>query len=293
MTVAIVFNSGSYGTYLEWCLATLTSKDPIQSPFTTEGNSHCYRGVHLLDINGWKNYVNKQVHHQFVRFHPKTKKSESLSDNLNYVCNTATSVVYLYPDLDSVLLCINNYITKMWADWWEKQFNRDIDINCIYQNWPVAPGSTADQIPKWVQREFLSFYLMPAWFDQIEWYHPNSWSNPKACIIRVKELLFDFENTIKNISQHCNIDLVRSVIDLLPYHQQNLDLQKHLTQDQLCKNIINQTLTGQDFHWGALPLGSEVWIQWQLRNLGFEIQCHGLDMFPTNSVHLKELLYSV
>lgn len=37
--------------------------------------------------------------------------------------------------------------------------------------------------------------------------------------------------------------------------------------------------------------GSEAWIQWQLRNLGYEIQCHGLDKFPTNSVHLHELLY--
>jgi len=32
-------------------------------------------------------------------------------------------------------------------------------------------------------------------------------------------------------------------------------------------------------------------IQWQLRNQGYEIQCHGLDMFPTNSVQLRKLIY--
>jgi predicted nuclease with RNAse H fold len=45
--------------------------------------------------------------------------------------------------------------------------------------------------------------------------------------------------------------------------------------------------------WEPLPLPSEAWIQWQLRNLGYELRCHGLDMFPTNSVQLRELLYRV
>jgi hypothetical protein len=40
-------------------------------------------------------------------------------------------------------------------------------------------------------------------------------------------------------------------------------------------------------------LASESYVQWQLRNLGYEIQCHELDKFPTNSVHLKELLYTI
>lgn len=293
MTIAIAFNAGSYGTYLEWCLSTLTSKEAIQPPFTAAGNSHRYHGVHLLDISGWRNFVNKQTHHQFVRFHPKTKKDESLSENLNYVCDTATSVVYLYPDSDSVLLCINNYITKIWENWWEKQFDQNVDTNKIYQNWPIPPGSTLDQIPTWVRREFLSFYLVPAWFDQIEWYHPDRWSNSKACVITVKELLFDFEKTISKISQHCNLDLIRSISDLLPYHQQNLKLQIHLDQDKLCKNIIDSVVSGTDFDWDLLPLGSEAWIQWQLRNLGFEIRCHGLDMFPTNSLQLKKLLFTV
>jgi hypothetical protein len=46
-------------------------------------------------------------------------------------------------------------------------------------------------------------------------------------------------------------------------------------------------------HWNPLPLASEAWIQWQLRNLGWEIKCHELDIFPTNSVYLKELLYHI
>jgi hypothetical protein len=293
MTVAIAFNGGAYGTYLEWCLTIITNAQDICSPFTKVGSSHQFAGIHLNNMDGWTNYINSGQNHPLVRLHPKTQKTESLSSNLDYICNTAKSVVYLYPDPDSVLLCINNYMTKVWSDWWSKQLSHFIDINLIYQNWPVAANTSVDQIPTWVKREFLSFYLMPAWFDQVEWNHLTRWSNPKACIVTIQELLFNFEDTIKKVSQHCSLNLVRPISDLLPYHQQNLELQLHLDQDQLCKNIIDSTVAGSNFEWNVLPLASEAWIQWQLRNLGLEIQCDGLDIFPTNSVHLKELLYSV
>jgi len=51
-------------------------------------------------------------------------------------------------------------------------------------------------------------------------------------------------------------------------------------------------LTDKDTVWDPLPLPSEVWIQYRLRELGYEIRCHGLDIFPTTSVQLKKLLYT-
>ena len=43
----------------------------------------------------------------------------------------------------------------------------NIDVSKIYENWPVPSGTPAAKIPRWIQREFLSFYLMPAWFDML------------------------------------------------------------------------------------------------------------------------------
>ena len=65
--------------------------------------------------------------------------------------------------------------------------------------------------------------------------------------------------------------------------------------DSLCNQIVDSTIQGVDFSWADryLPLPSESWVHWQLRNLGFEIQCHELDIFPTNSKKLKELLYKI
>lgn len=294
MTVAIAYSGGLYGTYLEWCLTTLTSQIPIQAPFTEVGNSHKFRGVHVNNIEGWNHYINNNVRYPFVRLHPKTKKEESLDSNLTLLCNTARSVIHLYPDRDSMLLCLNNYTTKVHPDWWGMTLERNhVEAQSVYHNWSVDQHTPFQQIPTWIRREFLSLYLMPAWFAQLEWYHPDRWQNSKALVVTAKKLLFDFENTLLDIQQHCNLDFVRPISELVPYHEKNLTLQSNLEQDELCKNILNAVLSKTYFEWNSLPLASEAWIQWQLRNLGFEIHCHGLDMFPLNSVHLKELLYSV
>lgn len=294
MTVAIAYSGGLYGTYLQWCLTTLTSKAPIQAPFTKIGNSHKFRGVYIDNIEGWHHYINGDVRYPFVRLHPKQKKEESLDSNLTLLCNTANSVIHLYPDHDSILLCLNNYTTKTYPNWWKATLEGNhADPQLVYRNWPIDEQTDVQQIPIWIRREFLSFYLMPAWFDQLEWYHPDRWQHSKTLVVTAKTLLFDFENTLLNIQQHCDLEFVRPISDLAPFHKKNLTLQANLGQDELCTNILDAVLSGTYFEWAPLPLASEAWIQWQLRNQGFEIRCHDLDTFPSNSVHLRELLYSI
>jgi hypothetical protein len=293
MTTAIAFNGGAYGTYLEWCLTTLSSTDNIVPPFSSIGNSHSFKGNHLADIAGWKSFKLANRTSQFVRLHPKTRQDESLSANMNYLCSTTESVVYLYPNEELLLLLLNNFTYKIWEDWWEHSFSSVIDVDKIYNNWPVSKATTISNIPNWIKREFLSFYLMPAWFSQIEWNHLDIWNHPKCCIVTVDQLLHDFEHTIYRIRKHCNLQFKRDVVELLPFHQQNLTLQKYIGQDQICNQIIDAAVNNQPFEWEELTLTSESWVQWELRNRGFEIRCDGLDMFPTNSIQLRELLYTV
>ena len=294
-TVPIIYNGGSYGTYLEWCLTSLCSDQPICDPFTSTGSSHEFFGNFVSGIQNWQQYLSTGTPHQLVRLHPKICKTESITENLNEILNSVNGIIYLYPDKDSVLLTVNNYFTKIWDNWWNHYFFTEIDALTIYSNWPVSTNVPIAQIPTWIRREFLSFYLMPAWHDQVEWYHLDSWNHPRSHNILVKDLLYDFESVINQLQQILNFNFVRPVSDLLPYHKKNLQLQKFKNQDKLCKNIVDSIVNNFEFDWSnqLVPLASESWIQWQLRNLGYEIQCHELDKFPTNSVHLKELLYTV
>ena len=290
-TIPIVFDAGSYGTYLNWVLTTLTTEDKIVPPFNQNGNSHQFKRFHLGNMDGWYRYVKSAQPTQFVRFHPKTKKEESLSDNLNNILSKIDQMIYLYPDFESKLLVINNYFDKVWDNWWAYQFGDQIDPDTIYSSWPVDPTTPINQIPVWIQREFLSFYLMPAWHDQTEWCHIDRWQNNKCIILTVKELLYNFESSLIKIQKFCNLTFTKDIKEIVLYHKQMLQLQKYLNQDQLCHQIVQSVVDNYEFTWAELPLASQSWVQWQLRNLNFEIHCHGLDIFPTTSVQLKKLLY--
>ena len=288
--IPIAYHGGTYGTYLEWCLYSLTSTDQLVSPFTKVGNSHNFKEGNYLEFDAVSGFLNTNQSAKFARFHPKTKQQHSISARLDQVCDLAQHMIYIYPDRNSVLLTINHWFSKMSSCWWTDKFSITTDANKLYQFWPVEPGTAIQDIAIWIRREFLSFYFMPAWHNQVEWYHPDHWQNPNCCVITVRELLNHFEETLQKIRVFCGIEYVRPVQDLLPFHEQNLKNQKYLHHDRVCADIIRAVTDNQDFSWESLSLPSEAWIQWQLRNLGYEIQCHGLDKFPTNSVHLHELL---
>jgi len=294
MTVAIAYSAGAYGTYLEWCLTTLCSKNDIVSPFKRAGNSHGYIGKHLYDFRGWQKFRSKGRSAQFVRLHPKIYSKDSITDHLNQLCNEAEFVIHLRPDSNSVVLCLNNSYTKIRRDWWGVTCRNNPDfVSRLFNNWPINSGTSIDDIPIWIRREFLSYQLINGYFTTLEWHDPNAWQQPNGLVVSVTDLLCNFEQTLNNIKEFCNLNFARPVSDLAPYHAQNLSQQTYLTHDKLTKDIINAVTNDQELVWEPLSLVSECWIQYQLRELGFEIRCHGLDTFPTSSVQLKELLYPI
>lgn len=294
-TIPIVFNAGAYGTYLDWLLTTLTTDCPVVDPFTKIGNSHGHQGRHLLGMQGWNEYVNNaDTASKFVRLHPKSVSTESIATNLETILRSVDRCIYLYPDNDSTLLVINNYFSKVWEDWWGHQISNEIGPAKIYNNWPIDPDLPIDQIPVWIQREFLSYHLIPSWYNQVEWYHLNTWQNPRCTTILVNQLLDEVEGALEQIQKDNNLVWTKPIADIIPMHQKMLSLQVHRNQDQLCRDIIRAVTGNVDkLDWSdlVLPLASQSYIQYELRNLGFEIECHGLDKFPTNSLHLKSIIY--
>ena len=293
---AIIYSGGAYGTYLEWVLTTLTTGIPVEPPFNKNGNSHKFVGNMYPGIPIYQeeldSYVNNLENESFFRIHPKILQDDILLDKLNLILDSADYGIQLYSDKNSVLLSVNNYYSKVWSDWWAKRLTDPVFYDNLYDNFPVSKDIPISEIPIWIKREILSFNLMPSWFDQVEWYHPDTWSHPKCQLVLVNELLYDFKNTILKIKEFCNLKFKKSIDDILPLHDRMLSLQKWTTQDQLCNQILNSIVNDQVFDWRdqELPLPSQSWIQWQLRNLGYEIKCYNLEIFPTNSIDLNSLL---
>lgn len=292
----IVYHGGSYGTYLNWCLARLMTNNTIQDPFTTVGNSHLFEDGIVKDMAGWRRFVASSHDMAVGRLHVKTHKDDSIIDNINEVLNDCDRLIFIYPDRDSKLLCINNYYQKVWDDWWESQFARGyIDKEKIYNNWPVDPSTPIKDIPIWIRREFLSYYLMPAWYSQVEWFLPDCWHDDRCLVVYMKDILYDIETTLEKIKEFGNLNFVCSVSSLQESHNKMMSLQANLDQDRICKEICHAIINQQDLDWSQqyLPLASQSWIQWQLRTQGWEIQCHELNDFPSNTQAMLSKLETI
>jgi len=286
-TVPVIFNGGSYGTYLEYVLNTWTDQGEQLNqetlPFTEKNNAHGYHGHHLMNMAGWRNYVNQTAVYKFVRLHPKTQQHESQLDNVVEILNTVDHAVYIEVDADNVLNVLNNYYSKIWDNWENEQFSQYIDINLIYNNWPVVYDTPLNEIPQWIMREFLSHYLMPAWQDQTTLPDIN---HPGLIKITVQELLYNFDTALNKIYTGCGLT---SMHDCTNIHAVMLANQKFLNQDRLCNQIVQSFINNVEFDYSSklLTLVDEAWLQWQLRALGWELKCHGLNQFPRSTSKLR------
>ena len=299
-TLVIAYNGGAYGTYLEWALNTLTSTETVVAPFTTvsrqTGTSHRSKFGQQLGngIHGWRKYLLSDLCRSTVRLHPKIHKDQSLACNLNEIANNCSRLILIYPDREHELLCINNYISKTYSgtDIYSGPL-KDVDLEEIYKNFPVERGTAVKNIPRWILREHLSYYLIPAWRDQVEWFLPDHWQHKNCMIVYVSDLLYNFETTINSVAHFWQKTLAQDVKCLTAHHDQMLSLQQHLNDDQLCQHIVESTVSNTPFEWSPQSLVNESWIQWRLRSLGFDLRCHELNCFPTNSLTLRELIFQV
>lgn len=291
----ILYNAGAYGTYLEWVLTTLVSHNSIVSTLLNNGSSHGFSKEHLGSpgIPRWNKIVNQNIFLQFARAHPKMRQNDLVEDKIDIALKSFDRIIFCYPDQKSMLLTINNSFTKIWKDWFEHRLKDPVFAENLYTNWSVCPTTLPKDIPVWITREILSYNLMPSWKSEVEWFFPDTFNHPKCKFVFINDLLYNFKKVILEIQEFCQLDFKTNVDALIPFHDQMLGSQQYLTQDEICTNIVDSLINSQPIEWNNLPIPSQSWVQWQLRNLGYEIRCNGLDIFPTNSVQLQELIYKV
>jgi hypothetical protein len=291
-TLVIVFNGGAYGTYLEWVLNTLMSNDAIIEPFTNLGNSHnTHLGILVDGINEFRSYITSDKQYLTIRMHPKTHSSHSVVDHLHQVLDHVPKLILLYPDRDHELLCVCNYTTKIWKGHIYDGAMRYMNPDDIFNNYPLSPDTDIHNIPEWIMREHMSFNLFSSWHDQVEWYLPDVWQHSNALIVTTKELFENFEQVLEKIINFWGVDPARPIADLVPSHKKMLSLQQHLGKDVLCRNIVDSVLgNAKPMTWNNLCKISQAWIQYQLRQRGYELLCHDLNNFPSDTASLKSVV---
>jgi hypothetical protein len=77
-------------------------------------------------------------------------------------------------------------------------------------------------------------------------------------------------------------------------HEKMLTLQQHINKDKVCHDYIEHFTKNKHYTMPEeLSLLDEAWIQNKLREKGVEIQCSGLNQFPTTVYDLKKITYNI
>lgn len=291
-TIPIIFHAGTYGTYLEYILNTWTSVGENSNidlePFTDSGSSHNYIGNHLNDPRGWQNYIKQGDYKKFVRLHPKTLSSDSVSSTASEVLQSVKSAIYIRPEDDNKLWVLNNIGTKIWDNWLNHELSDR--LNVIYENWPVSRDTALNDMPKWIIREFLSFYLLPAWQDMIG-DHCQHVEGSGLIIIPLPNLIERPIRVFESLARHLGFEFTVDSDFLKNIHADMMSKQKFYNRDIYCDNIV-RAIVNQDIlvNWQGLTLIDEAYVQHQLRLNNLELACDGLDVFPESVKDILPLL---
>jgi hypothetical protein len=280
--IPIIFNGGSYGHFVAWCLCYFSGKTN-ELPFNKTGNSH------LFTENDFKS-------HGLIKIHPKhpddVYKDYVLKERLNYIANKYGSGIFLYANYDLFLLNINNKFSKIftetsggWLGWVE---SNNVDMANDLKKWQV---DNLDSMQQWQIREFLSYFIWKQHEKEIEIDTILHYHNDSIIKIDIKQLISEFQLTIERLLDYCNFTKSRSNFEEI--YEIWVKLQTHIHKDQIVESIIKNVIDDTDFEWSDknLSIVDEAIIQFKLRELfDFDLLCYNLNEFPTNTADLKKYL---
>jgi hypothetical protein len=287
--ICILFNGGSYGTFLEWCLnyfSDLNFNDSL--PFNTNGNSHKFHGNQKLNFSGAVNYINSSEDLPVIRFHPKTTKDENLIDNLKFVDKNFRKIVYLIPTKNTMAWNLNNKFEKIWDEGWLKHHEIQF-VNCL-AGWDKE---NIEHMETWELREFLSLYLYPQHLaeSELEKMQDIQKEFTEFQFITIDSLRDNFKDTIITLLEYCKLTPTR-LNKVEEIYQEWISRQYHCYKDIVIKDIIDSVLNNNLYDWSdnKLTLVDEALIQFYLRQHSIEIKCYNLNTFPTNTTILNNYL---
>jgi hypothetical protein len=140
----------------------------------------------------------------------------------------------------------------------------------------------------WEIREWFSIYY-PTWIKS----HMIATTEipPSFLSVTTHELLENTKETFGKILQFCGRNDIANFHDFLIRwrEEQQYIIDKKIQIDRIVDSIVTDGFC----EWKITTVIEEAIIQQKLRSHGYEIRCHGLDRFPTNTTDLRDLLYVI
>ncbi len=273
----IAYPGGCYGNFVGWTLEWMQDKYALNyRPFTEKNNSHNWNGNFRSSVDQAVLIPMERSH-----VHPIQHKTDNLISNIEKLLTAYDKVILLYPALNDFIWHLNNKQTKIFKDGWIKHNQSQLDMS----NWE------GDQT--WELREYLSFYLYDQNKAEIGYNNVIDYTNDKVFKIQINQIRDTLPALFAELAEWLNILNVRTSEQLKKLHTDWLQNEPYLYNDRLIENIVDAIINNKSLEMNELSIVDESQIQHRLRIAGYEIECYGLNEWPSTTTQLRELVYKV
>lgn len=186
------------------------------------------------------------------------------------------------------------------------------ELNMLFQYHKITVGlnqghsifySGASQTaPKQWNKSYTQFDDMQIW-EYREWFSLfySNWIQEWICsensvpehFLKISNIhmLESPELVFRTIIEFCNLTESTEVAN---FAKKWTDAQQYVLEEfALLDKIVYNTVSNQDFSWNPINVIAEAIVQHRLQEQGYEIRCDGLNVFPTNSTTLYNLLNTI
>lgn len=166
---------------------------------------------------------------------------------------------------------------------------RGLDIFCSgnehnITNWNIDYNHWHEMRP-WELREWFSLFYV-SWIQ--EWIQSQNQVDEDFYKVSNIEILENLPRIAREIFKHCNLTESPGLDDFGVHWRSK---QQYIMDEfDLLDRVIECTINNVSFSWNPVNIIAEAIVQQRLRANGYEIQCDGLDVFPTDSTTLYNLL---
>jgi len=270
--IKILFPPGCYGTYFSRCLynyTDLSSHRETNFEFCDDGSSHLFRDDHESKKLIWYGHCEDTV------------------------LTEQDTVITITPVHDHCLDYYNNQFVK-----WEKSnlisylrtqiINAEIKLK-LSQNWDYKFNTLNEDIPRWILREWVSFWIVDVWKTI------DSYKQIKSSFkLDTQDI---FENIFEKLVECAKIvdKKLTADIDTIMNNQKKFIKAQQFHNSQIrCQQWVDQILNSQFDHPSpCITIFDESYVQYLLREQKFEIQCDQLNIFPLTSLDMKKIIYKI
>lgn len=253
-----------------------------------DGSMHSFeKEYHVMNLDQLDNFLSVNHDYHSITTPGLTYKEFKLPRLLEYFSSipsweTDHKIMIYQPCVRSAEL---NLIFKYYKMWLPR------GVNIMYgdhvEDWRQwnPQCNHWSELETWQSREWFSLFYPESVQEFID---APSHVDDSWLVLTNLDVLYDTTASLVRMIDFCNL---QPQGDLNSFVSQWQQAQDYIVEEfELIDSIVEHTVNYTHLEWEGLCFVSEAIVQKRLRDQGYEIRCHGLNHFPTDTKHLSQLL---